>query len=201
MGGVIQLDAWEPLGIRVTNGDVSASDSMSPIKRALAETEERVVLDLHVGDRYQTNSNQWRPMPPKVTMRPGGCIRVAAAEHFAVPKSVFGVICSRASFAADGLYVSNIKVDPQFSGWLEVAVYNASRERIVIARGMAFASLFFLSLDKPMTEDLPRIPTRTKAVNPPSWSERVRRVAPFVITAAVSIGGSLSAAEIWNLIH
>jgi dUTPase len=190
MSGVLQLTEWAGVGIRIR----VENDPIDLISQALSSSDERVVFDLRVGDRLQRGSRQvWREMPKELKLKPGECIRVSTVEKLSTSKSVVGFVLSRASLAADGLYVSNIKVDPQFTGWLEVAVFNASRDYINIKKGMPFASLMFMGLRTHMTEDLPRIPTETKAVRQVGFKERFRLAAPFIITGAVSVAASVLA--------
>jgi deoxycytidine triphosphate deaminase len=197
MPGVLQLREWGAAGIRLR----IEGSQVDPIQEMLSGSDERIVYDLRVGMRVQRGPRQnWQEMPTELRLKPGECIRVSTFEKLYTPNTVIGLICSRSSLAADGLYVSNIKVDPQFGGWLEVAVFNASRDHIIITKGMRFASIMFLDLREPLTENLPRVPTETTAVRRVGFVEKTRRSAPFIITGILSIGGSMLAQGLYDLI-
>ena len=194
---MIQLKEWQASGVRLW----VENSSVDPVASFLEGSDERIVFDLCVGDRVQRGPRQsWREMPDVLTLRPGECVRVATREKVSTSGAVFGLICSRASLAADGFYVSNIKVDPQFSGWLEIAVLNASRDYIQISKGMRFASLLFFDLRSTMDEPVPRFPTETKPVRAIGIRERLLRAAPFVLTAVLSVVGAILSQALINFI-
>lgn len=186
---ILRLDQWAEAGIEV-RGDVG---SVPAVTFALQETQERVVLDLHVGDAFERD-HQFINMPSEFVLRPGESIRLRTHEGLTTPKAVFGLICSRASLAAQGFYVSNIKVDPCFSGILEVAVFNGGRRPISITRGMAFASVFFARLDEPLPQEVRRTPTPTAGLAFTNWKERLRVASPFIATGSFAFIAAVVAA-------
>jgi deoxycytidine triphosphate deaminase len=181
---ILRLDQWETAGITITTGP--SVDGVTPIARALNDTHERVVLDLHVGEAFERD-HKYISMPDTLVIRPGESVRLRTMERLSTPREVFGVVCSRASLAAQGLYVSNIKVDPCFSGQLEVAVFNGGGRPIRVKREMAFASVFFALLDAPLSENVRRGPTPTAGLAFVNWRERLRVATPFIVTGVVAV--------------
>jgi dUTPase len=193
---ILQLSEWSNSGIVVA----VPGNTPDVISQTLNESGERVALDLHVGRTFERD-HKWIQMPKRLILRPHECIRIRVQELIKTPNSVFGAICSRASLTAEGLLVSNIKVDPNFVGYLEVAVFNAGTRAIGIERGKAFASVWFGVLATPIPEgETPRVPTPTDGLIFRSWQERLRTLAPFIITGIASVVGSLIAAILLNLL-
>lgn len=193
---ILQLEEWIEAGIQVGPKD---ADGASPIDQAL-QTLERVVLDLHAGDAFERD-HKWITFPETFVLRPGESTRLRTHERLETPNDVFGLLCSRASLAAQGLYVSNIKVDPCFSGNLEVAVCNGGAEPVHIRRGSAFASVFFCKLVRPLPTEVRREPTPTAGVAYTSWKEQLRAARPHIITGVLAFTAAVAAALILHFAH
>jgi len=187
---ILPLKDWKPNGILVTVPGVSND----VVAEALGTSGERVALDLHVGRTFERN-HKWIEMPECLILRPNECIRIRVRELIQTPRAVFGGVCSRASLTAEGLLVSNIKVDPNFVGYLEIAVFNAGDHSISLMKGKAFASVWFGALTSPIPDgEPPRVPTPTDGLVFRSWRERARALAPYFATGILSILGSIAAA-------
>jgi deoxycytidine triphosphate deaminase len=187
---ILPLKDWKPNGISVTVPGVTND----VVAEALRTSGERVALDLHVGRTFERN-HKWIEMPECLILRPNECIRIRVRELIQTSRAVFGGVCSRASLTAEGLLVSNIKVDPNFIGYLEIAVFNAGDRSISLMRDKAFASVWFATLASAIPEgEAPRVPTPTDGLAFRSWQERARVLAPYVATGVLSILGSLAAA-------
>ena len=185
----LPLKEWAANGIRVT----VPGESADVVSDALSASGERVALDLHVGRTFERD-HKWIEMPDSLVLRPNECIRVRVRELIQTSNKVFGAVCSRASLTAEGLVVSNIKVDPNFVGYLEIAVFNAGTRPIRLKQDKAFGSVWFALLTTPLPEgEPPRVPTPTDGLIFKSWQERARTLAPYFLTGFLSILASLLA--------
>ena len=122
---VLSIRSWADRKIHVTNGVTDV------ITQQLSASKERVVIDLSVGDRFEPDGGSETKLQKSLTIKPGQVVRIRTQEEIVTPADVFGLVVSKATLAGDGLFVSNIKIDPNFNGPLRIAVYNASRQRIV----------------------------------------------------------------------
>jgi len=182
---VLPVRAWAAKQIRVVieadNIDVVAAQLASPSK-------ERVVVDLTVGSRFERNGGSERRLSKKLTLRPGEAVRIQTSEMIETPADVFGLTVSKATLAGDGLFVSNLKIDPVFTGKLRIPVFNASRQRIVIKPGQQFASIYFVALESdPDDSDVRRVSSETKALESARFTDFIAGAAPYLISAAVSV--------------
>lgn len=178
---MIPLERWEDEKIKIT----SHSERRDPVA-ASEGSDERVALDLHVGDDYQEDfQDVWLAMP--TTLRPNDCVRIRVDESISTPDHVFGQVCSKGGTSAEGLLVANQKVDPNFHGRLELAVFNAGKRSVKVDKDLVFASLWFSRLDSPLTDAPPREPARPPGLTSRDWRERWHAAKPHVLTGMGSV--------------
>ncbi|RYZ85977.1 MAG: hypothetical protein EOP06_15380 [Proteobacteria bacterium] len=127
------------------------------VQEDATDLTEEVCVDLHVGTSFmEAGTSSSYPLNPSYTLRPGACIVVQTKEKITLPKNVFGTLCAKGSLAALGFLVPNTKVDPLFSGHLDIALFNAGSRSLKVESGMAFCSLIFHTLQGPVSRSSPR---------------------------------------------
>jgi deoxycytidine triphosphate deaminase len=150
---------------------------------AIATSDERVALELHVGDRYERNHTSFATKDGFV-MRRGDCVRIQTHEEVQTPRDVFGFVCAKAGLAGDGLLVAMTKVDPFYAGHLHLVAYNGGPKPIHLASGDAFCCLSFSAIS-PLEEEMRRSWTPTGGVAFTNKREKLKALlrepyAPFV---------------------
>ena len=85
----------------------------------------------------------------KLKLRPNTCAVLETKEHITTGPQVMGFICSRASLAAQGLIVSNLKVDPNYRDTLYITVFNAGTGTIPLERDQPFCAVVFCRTQEP----------------------------------------------------
>jgi hypothetical protein len=180
---MIPLERWEDEKIKVASHSGRRGDPVA----ASEGSDERVALDLHVGDDYQEDfQDVWLAMP--AILRPNDCVRIRVDESISTPDHVFGQVCSKGGTSAEGLLVANQKVDPNFHGRLELAVFNAGKRSVKVDKDLVFASLWFSRLDSSLTHDPPsREPARPPGLTSRDWRERWHAAKPHVLTGIGSV--------------
>jgi deoxycytidine triphosphate deaminase len=180
---MIPLKCWTSAEIEVTS---HSERTQSPVNDMLEHSDERVALDLHVGDDYQVDfHDRWLAMP--AVLRPNDCVRIRVDEDISTPLGVFGQVCSKGGPSSEGLLVANQKVDPNFSGRLELSVFNAGNRSVMVEKGLVFASLWFDRLDPPLTDGPKRQPARAPGLTRRDWRERWHAARPHAITGIISV--------------
>jgi deoxycytidine triphosphate deaminase len=138
--------------------------------------KEQVAYDFHVGERFQKpNDHNQYGLNGGITINPGTCILISTAESVTLPSDVFGVMCSRGSLAAKGLFVGNTKIDPTFSGTLNIPVFNASSNVIHMKQGDAFCTAYFSILEQPVPPGVSKKAPEVDAHN----TSRFSRICDF----------------------
>jgi dUTPase len=197
---VIPLRDWDKAGIAVRRSSM-ADSAHNPIAHMLAHSEERVALDLHIGDSYQVDFHSWRALPDQMTLRPNDCIRVLVDEIVETPRGVFGQICSRGAPSAEGLMVANQKVDPNFGGQLKLALFNAGNRSVIVKKGAVFASLWFgrIEPELPASEAPRRFVSDPQGLTVRDRREQWRSVRGYVYTGVGSTVSAVAATFIIKL--
>jgi deoxycytidine triphosphate deaminase len=138
------------------------------VENACDDSDEHVTIDLSVGDRYQkAGQPRWYDLAQPIALRPRSCILVKTHERITIPADVFGILCSKGSLSANGLIVSNTKVDPLFGDQLNVPIFNAGRRTLRIRPGMRFCCVSFHTLEQSIPDRVYRraitqqVPRRT----------------------------------------
>jgi hypothetical protein len=191
---ILPLQAWNENGIQVVRAGVDGD----PVRHQLDNTPERVALDLHIGRDYQIDFNAWKLMPAEVVLEPNDCRRFRVEETITTSTAVFGQICSKGGYTSEGLLVANQKVDPNFDGRLELAVFNAGNTPVAVKRGMPFACLWFGLVDPPPSDAPRRHPTPTQGIEKATAHETWLALRPFVLTGVAS---TLSAVAAYLILH
>lgn len=121
------------------------------------EASEEVCVDLHVGGSFMQAGNSTSfPFDKPYKLEPGACIIVHTEETISLPNDCFGTLCAKGSLAALGFIVPNTKIDPLFSGGLDIALFNAGQRTLSVQKGTAFCSVVFHKLQGPITRNTPR---------------------------------------------
>jgi deoxycytidine triphosphate deaminase len=169
----------------------------------VATDKEQICYDLHVGESVKRPGDDTRrPTPQQIRLKPNDCIRIETREELAVPNNVFGTICSRASLTAEGLVAANLKIDPKFHGKLFVTIYNTSRNINTINTDLPFCSIFFQTLENPVSDAAPiRHPPEPKIITGPRVVEAFLRTLPFILTFIASVLSSLLASYLFGWFH
>ena len=162
------------------------------------DVREEVCVDLSAGESYmEAGASEALTMSAPYKLKPGGCIVVKTTERISVPNNVFGFLCSKGSLAARGLLVPNTKIDPLFSGNLDIAIFNAGKSVLIINKGMKFCSVIF----QQMTD---RTESATPRGGPSISNERASKLAAFLsenrillitslVTIIISVVGAAAA--------
>lgn len=188
---IIKTCDFATYGVQITTERAAAPDA-----------KEQVVYDLHIGKAYRTPGDANRHTLPKVIyLKPNDCVLLETDEELSVPANIFGVIVSRASLAAEGIVVANLKIDPRFYGRLTVTVINAGTRYLRIEQGMPFCSVFFQGMEKPADGNAPRTPPQARLLPSHRYRERFLASLPFVLTFAASVVASLLAAYLFIWMH
>lgn len=132
----------------------------------------------------------------KYVLKPGNCVVLETAEHVATGNKVFGFICSRASLAAKGLIVSNLKVDPNYSDTLYITVFNSGIHNIPIAVGDPFCTIVFAATENESEGEV----RRPDALGIKSgFVDKLKKSAPYVLTYIGSVATAILA--IWTILQ
>ena len=168
----------------------------------LVDPKEQVVRDLHIGTAFRIPGDANRhEMPLRMFLKPNDCILFETAEELTVPAEVFGVVVSRASLAAEGIIVANLKVDPQFNGRLTITVINAGKRSLRVDKGMPFSSVYFQTMEHPADGHISRAPPLPRALPTDWYRARLRSLLPFLLTFGASVAASLVAAYLFLLVQ
>lgn len=188
---IIQRQHFDRHGIEIVDGDL-----VNPRDPDHAP-EEEICYDLHVGQAIRPPGSEARRTPSAhIELSPNNAVRIETRERLTIPNGVFGQICSRASLTAEGLVVSNLKVDPNFQGRLVVTVFNTSKNRIRIDSALPFCSVFFHTLEESLASQRVRTPPEARAITESPWKVGLRKSFPYVITFVLSVVASLIAAGV-----
>jgi dUTPase len=121
------------------------------------DADEEVCVDLRVGESFmEAGSSASYPLDKPYVLNPGACIVVRTKEVISLPNDVFGTLCAKGSLAALGFLVPNTKVDPMFSGNLNVALFNAGTRPLPVNQGDSFCSVIFHQLQAAVQRTAPR---------------------------------------------
>lgn len=114
-----------------------------------ATPADLVTCDISVGGEFRySDEDTFEKISKELVLQPKTAVVVRTAERVTVPDGVFGVVCSKGSLAAAGLVVANTKIDPMFDDHLLVPVFNSGASAVKLTPGMAFASLYFIDLER-----------------------------------------------------
>jgi dUTPase len=188
---IIKIADFSARGIQVMRGGAPAPD-----------VKEQVAYDLHIGSAYRIPGDANRhALPDSLFLKPNDCILFETEESLSIPADLFGLIVSRASLAAEGIVVANLKIDPRFYGPLAVTVINTGRRYLHVYKGMPFCSIFFQSLESSVDGHDPRTPPQPRILPSRRYKEKFLASLPFLLTFIASVVSSLVAAYIFIWVH
>ena len=176
----IRTSKWETH--RVTVQEKESDGKLKPLTLTASGGMSR---DLSIrGIRVRDGGASLHRMDKMFLLKPNTVLSLETREHITTGPQVLGFICSRASLAAKGLIVSNLKVDPNYSDTLYITVFNAGTAGIPLEPGDPFCAVVFGQTDGPCTGQIRRpdpegIPT--------GWVDKLMRTAPHIVTGVISI--------------
>ena len=95
-----------------------------------------------------------------------------------------GLICSRASLAARGLIVSNLKVDPNYHDTLYITVFNAGTGTIPLKAEYPFCAVVFCQTQEPSL-----VQTRRPDPEgiPQGYLDKLVNLYPYILTGVFTL--------------
>lgn len=165
------------------------------------DPKEEVCVDLSVGDSYmEAGSSESLTTDGQYFLKPGRCIIIRTAEELSIPNDVFGLLCSKGSLSLLGFFVPNTKVDPLFSGKLDIALYNAGKKELSITKEKKFCSIIFQKIDGSTTSTLPRGVLRVSTEKTGKFLAFCQEHAVLLVTSLVTILISIGCAVATTLL-
>ncbi|WP_187326953.1 dCTP deaminase domain-containing protein [Martelella lutilitoris] len=125
-----------------------------------AEKIEQFNIILTLGDQWASNVSRSDPAmfmieSGEISIQPQTSVVVEVQEKIHVPYNVVGIISQKGSaFLEDGLIVAAGKVDPSFSGHLQLLIFNSTRLTKKIKQGEELANLMFIRTDSTIKASL-----------------------------------------------
>ena len=115
----------------------------------------------------------------QLKLKPNTCAVLETKEHITTGAQVMGFICSRASLAARGLIVSNLKVDPNYHDTLYITVFNAGTGTIPLKAEDPFCAVVFCQTQEPS-----RVQTRRPDPEgiPQGYLDKLVNLYPYILT-------------------
>jgi deoxycytidine triphosphate deaminase len=125
-----------------------------------AKTVEPFSVVLTVGDQWAGNISRSDPAMYLIergiiNIPPLSSVVIEVNETLSVPYNVFGIIMQKGSaFLEDGLILASGKVDPSFSGQIQLLIFNSTRKKKTLNQGDEIANLFFFRTDTTIKSNL-----------------------------------------------
>lgn len=127
-------------------------------------TAEAFSIDLTVGEqwseKYGPTSNEMHKIADDgMQILRHGSVVVTAAENIRVPHNMYGVLVPTGSLFLDkGILIAPAKVEPSFSGYLKLRLFNTTALKYCLKKGDKLGSVIFFSTEttkfqKPVTKD------------------------------------------------
>ena len=114
---------------------------------------ENFSITLTIGDQWASNVSRADPSMymidgDTITLRPLSSVVIEVNENISLPYNIFGLITQKGSaFLERGLIIGSGKVDPSFSGHLQVLIFNSTRKPVTLKRKEVIANLMFFRTD------------------------------------------------------
>lgn len=124
--------------------------------------DEPFVIVLTLGDQWASNVTRSEPKMYKiedsgVEIPRNGSVVVEVKQDIRVPHNMYGFIIQKGhTFLEDGIIVSAGKVDPGFSGILQLLLFNSSKRHKVFKKGEEMANLIFIRTDNTVQSPVER---------------------------------------------
>ena len=138
-------DKWE---VRCDN--LESPDSFIYIKdRANEKVANPASMEIEVGDVYilPRNGQQYKIPEEGLSIDPKQSVVIYSRQKISLPYNAFGLITGKGNYIFQGCFISSGKIDPGFDGFLKIGFYNGSNKKILLKKGIGFASVFFINTD------------------------------------------------------
>jgi deoxycytidine triphosphate deaminase len=161
------------------------------------DPKEQVSVDLTVGSLYQRSSDpDWLHVNEALTIHPGTCLIIQTAESIKMPNNAFGLLATKGSIGAKGAITANTKLDPLFDGNLNIPIFNAGDRKIELKKGQSFCSISFWTTESPVVGNTTRNAIKVQPRTTSKLKDFLDRNFVHIITASISLVGSIGAALI-----
>lgn len=105
------------------------------------------------------------PIENSIALQSGDFVVIESRQRFKVPRNVLGLIHGKGRALFRGIMVAPGKIDPSFSGYLRIYLFNAGKADVAITAGEVIASVIFHSIETPyhgleVGEGFPSIPPK-----------------------------------------
>jgi len=125
-----------------------------------AETTHPFEIVLRLGDQWAQNVSRDDPKmylveDQQITIAPQQSVVVEVADTIMMPFNIYGLIVQKGTaFLEDGLILAAGKVDPSFSGKLQVLIFNSTRKPKKINQGDELGNLVFMRTERTLDRQL-----------------------------------------------
>ena len=109
-----------------------------------------VSYDLRIGAKYhdhRISGGIELEEGQEITIRPGNAYIIQSEEWIRVPRGLFGQITPKVSLLQKGISNTHSKIDPGYSGFLLITIFNLGKNSVRLTRGQRFCSVFFTNID------------------------------------------------------
>ena len=83
----------------------------------------------------------------EMIIQPGHHILGSSLEYFRIPRDVMGLVCGKSTYARSGLLINVTPLEPEWEGFLTIALFNTSHCPLKIYSGEGIAQVIFLGAD------------------------------------------------------
>ncbi len=107
--------------------------------------------DLRIGDSYQLDKHE-KPLSLKDTdefiLDPNSSVSIQTMESVSFPETRFGHIVPKVKLLRKGISNTSSKIDPGYSGYLIVTLFNLGKTSVLLRRKDPFCSLYVVEVGK-----------------------------------------------------
>lgn len=145
------------INARTTRDQKSFEENSTSDKSLLWISEnanaENFSIDLTVGDqwseKYGPKSNEMHKISDEgMRILRHGSVVVTAAENIRVPHNMYGVLVPTGSLFLDkGILIAPAKVEPSFTGYLKLRMFNTTAFKHTLKKGDKLGSIIFFSTE------------------------------------------------------
>ncbi len=135
---------------------------------------------LSVGERWAANISRDNPTmylvnDKSIEIPAHSSVIIEVSEYIMIPYNVFGTIVQKgAAFLEDGLIVASGKVDPSFSGKLQVLIFNTTKKIKKIKVGEEIGNLILFRTDSTLNSAMHK-QEQTSKVKEVSSLEKIKK--------------------------
>lgn len=128
---------------------------------------ENFSLSLTLGDgwneAYSESNKNLIEIDDKINISGGDSIVIQVRENIKLPHNRYGIILPTGSlFLSKGILIAPAKVEPSFSGYLRLRLYNTTRKKISLKKGEKLGSIVFFQTESTTIQVLQ---TRKKGIS------------------------------------